>query len=60
MSPQTHITHLASRYVHNEIHRREIAGERETILDQLEHGEPRRPHVRANRVFRPSDAFGLQ
>lgn len=60
MSARTLITHLAGRYVHNQIYRREIAREGETILDELEDGEPRRPHVRADGVFRPGDAFGLR
>ena len=54
------ITHLTGCYVHNKVYRPKIAGEGETILDQLEDGEPRRPHICTNRVFRPSDAFGLR
>ena len=60
MSSRALITHLASRYVHDKIYRREIAGKGETILDELEDGEPRRPHIRTNGVFRPGNSFGLR
>ena len=52
-------SYLASRDMHDKVHRREIAREWESILDELEDGKTHRPDVRADAVFPSRDTFGL-
>jgi hypothetical protein len=53
-------TYFAGCDVHEKIHWGEITRERETILNELKDGEPRRPYVCADSVLPPCDAFGLE
>jgi hypothetical protein len=53
-------SYLAGCDVHEEVHRREIAREREAILNELKDGEPHRPDVRAVGIFHSHYAFGLE
>jgi hypothetical protein len=53
-------SYLAGCDVHDEVHRREIAREREAILNELKDGEPHRPDVRADSIFLSRYAFGLK
>src|SRR6266850_896880 len=53
-------SYLAGCDVHDEVHRREIAREREAVLNELEDGEPHRPDVRADGIVLSRYAFGLE